>query len=183
MPHSAPRKDPRPDQRRGGIITGLLFAGFMVFMALLVAGVVVTRSVRVRTADGAGGKDITIDTPGGHLNIRARDRMNPEVVGIPVYPGAWRANGAGGASFEWSSSNGDRKDLSVIGGEYRTRDSAHEVLEFYRKQLPSLLIVSETNHATNLEYKDGGIKRIISISERDGETRIGVASIGGRESN
>ena len=155
----------------------------MVFMALLVAGVVVTKSVRVRTAEGVSGKDISIDTPGGHLNIRARDRMNPEVVGIPVYPGAWRANGAGGASFEWNSSDGDRKDLSIVGGEYRTNDSAREVLAFYRKQLPSLMIVSEKNHATELEYKDGGIKRIISISDHDGETRIGVASIGGRESN
>ena len=56
-------------------------------------------------------------------------------------------------------------------------------MEFYRRQLPNLLIVSKKDHNTELEYREGGIKRIISIHEKNGETRIGVAAIGGRESN
>ena len=173
-----------PDSRRGGIISGLLVAGTMIFLMLLVAGVIVTRTVRVHTADGANGTDVAIDTPGGRLNIRTRDRMNPAVVGVPVYPGAYRTNDSGGANIEWRSRTGDSdKNLYVVGGEYRTRDSAPDVVEFYRRQLPSLMIVSEDNRSTRLEYKEGGIKRIISISEKNGETRIGVASIGGRASN
>jgi hypothetical protein len=49
--------------------------------------------------------------------------------------------------------------------------------------LPSLEIISERDRSFRLEYKDGGIQRIIVIHEKNGETRIGVASIGGRESN
>lgn len=171
-----------PDSRHGGIISGLLFAGTMVFLALLVAGIVVTKTVRVRTADGANGTDVAIETPGGRLNIRARDHMNPALTGVPVYPGAYRAKD-GGANIEWSSSDGaSDKNLYVIGGEFRTKDSASQVVEFYRRQLPSVMIVSD-DKSIRLEYKEGGIQRIISIARKGGETRIGVASIGGRESN
>ncbi len=170
--------------RRGGIISGLLFAGLIVFLAVAVAGIFVTRSIHIRKIDGTNGTDVAIETPGGRLNIRARDRMNPAVVGVPVYPGAYRTKDGGGANFEWSSSDGATdKSLYVVGGEYRTKDKVSDVVEYYRKQFPSLMIVSEKDRSTRLEYKEGGITRIISIRERDGETRIGVASIGGRESN
>jgi len=174
------------DPRRGGIISALLFAGMTVCLVLLLAGVIVTRTVRVRTSDGENGTDganIAIDTPAGRLNIRAHDHMNPAITGIPVYPGAYRASD-GGANIEWRSEDGNQdKNLYVVGGEFRTRDSVSDVVAFYRRQLPSLMIVSRTNRSTDLEYKEGGIRRIISISERGGETRVGVASIGGRASN
>ena len=173
-----------PDSRLGGIVSGLLFAGLMVFLALLVAGIIVTRTVRVRTSDGSNGTDVSIDTPGGRLNIRARDHMDPSIAGVPIYPGARRTDDAGGANIEWSSANGAvDKNLYVVGGEFRTKDSASQVVDFYQRQLPSLMIVSGEDRSTRLEYKEGGIKRIISIHAENGETRIGVASIGGRESN
>jgi hypothetical protein len=171
---------------RGGIILGLLFAGMMVFMALLVAGIIVTKTVRVRTTDGAddsGVRGISIATPGGQLNIHASDHMNPVLTGVPAYPGATRVKD-GGAHISWNSKNGDGdEDLYVIGGEFRTPDSVSRVVDFYRQQLPNLMIVCGDDESTRLEYKKGGIRRIISIRRRAGETRIGVASIGGRESN
>lgn len=172
-----------PASRHGGVISGLLVAGMVVFLALWAVGIIVTRTVHVRTINGENGTDVAIDTPGGRLNIRARDHMNPAINGVPVYPGAYREDD-GGANFEWTSKDGDSdKNLYVIGGEFRTRDSASQVVDFYRRQLPSLMIVSRDNQSTRLEYRDGGIRRIISIDEHDGETRIGVASIGGRASN
>lgn len=172
------------NSRRGGIITGLLFAGMMVFLAMLVAGIIVTKTVRVRTNDGSNGTDVSVDTPAGRLNIRARDHMSPALAGVPIYPGARRTDGSGGADIEWNSADGATdKNLYVVGGEYRTKDFASDVVEFYRRQLPSLMIVTERDGSTRLEYKEGGIRRIISITEKDGETRIGVASIGGRASN
>ena len=172
-----------PDSRHGGIISGLLFVGMVIFLGMLIAGAIIVKTVRVRATDGARGTDVAIDTPAGRLNIRARDHMNPALTGVPVYPGSYRAQD-GGANIEWNSKDGaSDKNLYVIGGEFRTRDSASQVVEFYRKQLPSVMIVSEDDRSTRLEYKEGGIKRIISISEKGGRTRIGVASIGGRESN
>ncbi len=172
------------DRRHGGIISGLLFAGMTIFLLLLVAGVIVMKTVRVRTTDGTNGHDVSIDTPAGRLSIRARDNMNPALAGVPVYPGAHRTNDSGGANIEWSSADGATdKNLYVVGGEFRTKDSPSDVVEFYRRQLPSVMVVSERDRTTRLEYKEGGIRRIIVITEKYGETRIGVASIGGRESN
>ena len=129
------------------------------------------------------GTDVAIDTPGGRLNIRAHDHMNPAINGVPVYPGSYRADD-GGANIEWMSKDGNSdKNLYVIGGEFRTNDSVSQVVDFYRKQLPSLMIVSRRDESARLEYKDGGMQRIISIEEHHGETRIGVASIGDRASN
>lgn len=171
------------DSRRGGIIAGLLFAGVMAFLVMVFAGVIVTKTVHVATSDGATGTDVSIDTPGGRLNIRARDHMDPAITGVPVYPNARRVKESGGANIEWSSADGDTdKSLYVVGGEFRTDDPVQDVVDFYRRQRPSLMVVTE-DESTRLEYKDGGIQRIISIWRKDGETRIGVASIGSRASN
>ncbi len=174
----------RPDPRRGGIISGLFFAAMFALLALFALGIFVMKTVRVSTSDGAHGTDVFIDTPGGRVNIRARDHMSPAAAGVPVYPGAERVKGSGGASVEWNSADGrSDKSIYVVGGEYRTKDSVERVVDFYRDQLHSLMIVSEDNRSTRLEYKEGDLRRIISISEKDGETRIGVASMGGSESN
>lgn len=170
--------------RSGGVLSGLLVAGLVVFLLMIVGGIVVMKTVRIRNTDGPGGADVAIDTPAGRLNIHARDHASPALAGVPVYPGADRTDDSGGASFEWNSSDGaSDKNLSVVGAEFRTKDPVSRVVEFYRNQIPNLMIVSETGRSTRLEYRDGGIRRIISVYERDGATRIGVAAIGGRESN
>jgi len=172
------------NSRRGGVISGLLAAALVLFLVMTLAGVVVTRSIHVHSADGRDGTDVSIDTPGGRLAIRSRENMDPAIVGIPIYPGAWSTKDSGGAHIEWTSADGHKdNNLYAIGGEFRTKDPAWKVVDYYRDQLPSLMIVSEEDSNTRLEYKKGGIKRIISITEEDGETRIGFASVGGRESN
>ncbi len=171
------------NSRKGGIISGLLFAAMVVFMALFLVGVVVPRTIHIRSVNDENGTDVAIDTPDGRLNIRAHDHMNPAINGVPIYPGAYRADD-GGANIEWASKDGrSDKNLYIIAGEFRTKDSVSQVVEFYRRQLPSLMIVSRRDESARLKYKDGGLQRIISIEERDDETHIGVASIGDRASN
>jgi len=170
--------------RRGGVISSLLLAGFVVILLLVCAGVIVTRTVHVKSTDGANGTDVAIETPAGRLNIRTRNHMDPSLAGVPVYPGARRMNDSGGANIEWNPADGGpEKGLYAVAGEFRTGDPASRVVEYYRNQLHTLTIVSERDRTTRLEYKEGGIQRIISIREKNGETNIGIASIGGRESN
>ena len=178
----------RKDPRHGGIIAGIFLAVVMVGLCVVIGGVILTRSIRVHTIETGDGAhvnaNIAIDTPGGRLNIRSHDHMSAAAAGIPIYPGATRTNDQGSANIEWTSKDGSTdKSLYVFGGEYRTPDSVKRVVDFYRHELPALLIVSDHDETTRLEYKDGGIKRIISIRDDDGETRIGIASVGGRESN
>ena len=166
--------------RRGGIISALIFVCLIVGIAAIVGGVVVTRTIRIHT----GHHDLAVETPGGRLDIRTHENMDPALAGIPVYPGATLVSDSGGdANIEWSSADGNRDGLYVMGGEYRTQDSAREVREFYRRQLPNLIVTKEKGRDTDLEYRKGGITRIISIREKHDGTRIGVATIGGRESN
>ena len=166
--------------RRGGIISTLIFICLIVGLAAVVAGMVVARNIRIHTSH----HNLAIETPGGRLDVRTHDRMDPSLSGIPVYPGATRMpDSCGGAAIEWTSADGDGDSLYVMAGEYRTFDSARDVRDFYRRQLPSLIVISEKGRDTDLEYRKGGIRRIISIREKHDGTRIGVATIGGRESN
>ncbi len=174
----------RQDFRRGGIISRLLFTGMVVFLLLLVAGVIVTRTVRVHSNDGSNGADVAIDTPAGRLKIRARENMGSSGSGIPVYPGAYRVRDSGGANFEWNSKDGNSdRIVSLVGAELRTKDPASRVVAYYRKQLPSVMVVNEKDQSARIEFMDGSIRRILAISENDGETHIDIAAIGGRESN
>ncbi|HVV46921.1 MAG TPA: hypothetical protein VHC72_17030, partial [Bryobacteraceae bacterium] len=166
--------------RRGGILSALIFVCLIVGLAAIVGAIVVTKDIRIRT----GQHDLAIDTPGGRLDIRTHKTLDPALVGVPIYPGATRlSDSGGGAHIEWTSADGDGDSLWVMAGEYRTNDSARVVLDFYRRQLPNLIVVSERGRDTDLEYRKGGIRRIIAIREKHDGTRIGVATIGGRESN
>jgi hypothetical protein len=166
--------------RRGGIISALIFACLIVGIAAVVGGMIVTKNIRIHT----GHDNLAIETPGGRLDIHTHDAMDPALAGIPIYPGATRLHDSGGgANIEWTSADGDGDSLYVMAGEYRTQDSARDVLDFYRRQLPNLIVVSERGRDTDLEYRKGGIRRIIAIREKKDGTRIGVATIGGGESN
>ncbi|HVW11826.1 MAG TPA: hypothetical protein VHC90_24760 [Bryobacteraceae bacterium] len=170
--------------RRGGIISTLLFICLIAGIAAVISGIVVTKNIEVRTDTGLSGHDVAIETPGGRLDIRTHETINPALAGIPIYPGATRIpDSGGGANVEWTSEDGHGDGLYFMAGEFRTPDSARDVVDFYRKQLPNLIVISEKGHNTELEYRGGGMRRIISIHERDDGTRIGVATIGGRESN
>ncbi|HEU5021338.1 MAG TPA: hypothetical protein VFT60_05590 [Bryobacteraceae bacterium] len=166
--------------RRGGIISAVIFACLIVGLAAIVGGIIVTKNIRIHTSH----HNVAIETPGGRLDIHTHDGMDPALAGIPIYPGATRlSDSGGGANIEWTSANGDGDSLYVMAGEYRTQDSARDVLDFYRRQLPNLIVVSERGRDTDLEYRKGGIRRIIAIREKHDGTRIGVATIEGRESN
>jgi hypothetical protein len=169
--------------RRGGIISALIFFCLIIGLAAMVGGIVITKTVRVHTGAGVSGNDLAIETPGGRLDIRTHDTMNPGLAGIPIYPGATRMPDSGGANIEWTSRDGGGDSLYVMAGEFRTHDAARDVRDFYRRQLPSLIVVSEKGRNTDFEYQKGGIRRIISIHEKNDGTRIGVATIGSRESN
>lgn len=175
---------PRPVRNRGGILSGLLF--FFVACVVLVAlgGLYIARNVRVETAHRNGGDDVAIDTPGGRLQIRAHEDLNPAAVGIPIYPGARRTKDSGVATFEWASADGKNdKGVSIAGASLLTPDSASQVLDYYRTQLPHWLVSTKRDGTTTFEFREGGYKKIIAVHEKSDGTHIGIASIGDPASN
>jgi hypothetical protein len=170
--------------RRGGILSGLLLTALAIAILGILAASWVVHNVRVRTVERADGGDVSIDIPGGHFRVRGRDNVDARALGVPVYPGAKRGKDGGGATFEWTSSDGkDEKDIAVAGGELFTPDPVSKVADWYRERLPGWLIVTERDGSVRMEFKESGQKRMVAIREKGDGTHIGVASVGEPASN
>jgi len=172
--------------QRGGVVFGLLLSAFAMMCLLVIGGIYLASNIRVQTAHRAGGADVSIDTPAGHLTVRAHEKAGSAAVGVPLYPGARttdRSNG-GDAVVEWSSGNGKNdRGFAVSASEMVTDDPLDKVVDFYKTQLPDWVVIHEKTGATRIELAEGGYKRIIGIRERHDGTHIGVASIGEPASN
>ncbi len=170
--------------RRGGVLAGLLIGAVVILCIVVASGLFVARSVKVRSAENGDGQNVSIDTPVGHLSVRAHDKAE-WASDVPVYPGARPAKDNGGnATVEWTSNTGKNdKGFSVAASEMITPDSRDKVLDFYRTQLPTWVIAHEDDGAVRLQLTDGGYKRIVSIHRKHDGTHIGVASIGEPASN
>ena len=177
--------NPRPAvSRRGGIVSGLLLTALAIAVLVAAVALYAVHNVKVDTLHSHNGDNVSIDTPAGHLQIQAHEKLNPESLGIPLYPGAKRAKDGGGATFSWTSSDGkDDKAVSVAGGDFLTPDPPGRVVEYYRSQLPNWMIVTDRDGATHLEFTRDGYKRIVAIREKGDGTHIGVASVGEPASN
>jgi len=168
------------DSRRGGILFGFLMSGVVVVCLLIACGVFVARNIRIQTVSRNGGDDVSIDTPGGQLSIRAHEKAGSAATGVPLYPGARREGNSGGdAVIQWNSNNGKHDGgFAVTASETVTSDPVDKVVEYYRAQLPNWIVVNERDGAVRMELREGGYKRIIGIHERHDGTHIGVASVG-----
>src|SRR5258707_123596 len=85
-----------------------------------------------------------------------------------------------GVEFDSDSTH---KEFTVMGAEYSTDDSIDKVKEFYHRELPHWMISKSRHGNLQMEFTEEGYKRIVSIHEQDGKTRIGLASVGEPASN
>jgi hypothetical protein len=172
------------DSLRGGILAGLLLCGLVVMCLLVAGGMFLAQNIRVETATRNGGDYVSIDTPAGHLDVRAHEKAGVAGADVPLYPGARSTrNSGGGAVVEWNSNHGSDHGFSVSASEMVTSDSLDKVLDYYRSQLPSWVIINDRDGAVRLELKEGGYKRIVALHERHDGTHIAVAAVGEPASN
>src|SRR5579862_573669 len=171
--------------RRGGAVAGIL----LTFLALSVLGIAVLVCTGLYVADNlrvtenhARG-ETTVETPFGSVHVRESDRLDPGHMGVPIYPGAVRDEDSRKlASFHFDF--GDvHKAFAISAAQYRTPDSVDRVTNFYRSELPHWLISQHENGGLQLSLTRRGYKRLVVITEEDGETRIALASIGEPASN
>jgi hypothetical protein len=174
--------------RRGGILAGFLIAGVVILCIVIASGLFVARSVHIRSAENGDGNDVSIDTPAGHLEVRAHEKSG-WAADIPVYPGAKAKKDEGGnATVEWTSNSGKSdKGFSVTASEMITPDPVSKVVDFYKSQLPTWVvtwvIAGEGDGDVRLELKEGPYKRFVGIHRKSDGTHIGVASVGEPASN
>ena len=173
--------------RRGGVLFGLLVSALMLVCLTIAVGFWVARNVSVKTVNGHDGENVSIRTPAGELNVHAENReVDPESMGVPLYPGARRENrkNSGDAVVEWNSRDGSSdKTLSVAGVVMITPDAPEKVLAFYRDKLPDWMVKRDSGRTLRLELRDGGERRIIAIGPHSDGTHIGIATVGGPPAN
>jgi hypothetical protein len=166
---------------RGGVLAGILVA-FLILAALAVvgvfmAGMYLADNIHVEKTRSAKGETVQVETPIGSMRVQQYQRLDPKVIGVPVYPGAVRHDHTGAASFDFSFDSG-HKEFTFLAAEYSTNDSIDKVREFYHRELPHWIISQRLRGGVKMEYTEDGYKRIVAIHEQDGETHIGLASVG-----
>jgi hypothetical protein len=171
---------------RGGALAGVLVA-FLILAALAVAGVFMAGmyfadNIHVQKIRGTKGDTVQVDTPIGSMRVQEHKRLDPKLIGVPVYPGAEREDENGAASVDFSFDS-KHKEFTLLAAEYSTDDSIEKVTEFYRHQLPHWIVSEKRHGGLQMEYSEDGYKRFVAIRERDGRTRIGLASVGEPASN
>ncbi|MBZ5592612.1 MAG: hypothetical protein LAP39_10285 [Acidobacteriia bacterium] len=166
---------------RGGVLAGVL-AAILILAALAVvgvfmAGMYLADNIHVEKTKNAKGESVQVETPIGSMRVQQYQKLDPKLIGVPVYPGAVREDRNGAASFDFSFDSA-HKEFTVLAAEYSTNDSVDKVREFYHRELPHWIISTKRHGGVQMEYTEDGYKRIVSIREQDGQTRIGLASIG-----
>ena len=173
--------------KKGGVLAGVLVA-FLILGALVVAGVFLAgiyfaENIHVTKSEGAHGDTVEVETPIGSMRVQQHKKLDPKLIGVPVYPGAVREENDGGAvSFDFASEAG-HKEFTLLAAEYSTEDSVDRVKDYYRHELPHWIISKSHHSKFEMHYTEDGYKRIIAITEKHGRTHIGLASMGEPASN
>jgi hypothetical protein len=172
----------RNSSERGGVLAGILLA-FLILAALAVAGIFMAGmyladNIHVQKTRGANGETVQVETPIGSMRVQEHKKLDPKLIGVPVYPGAMREDTEGGAaSFDFNFDS-THKGFTVLAAEYATDDPIERVKEFYHRELPHWIISKGRHSNFQMEYTEEGYKRIVALSEKHGHTCIALASIG-----
>jgi hypothetical protein len=177
----------RTISQRGGVLAGVL-AAFLILAALAVvgvflAGMYVAENIHVEKTRSDKGDTVQVDTPIGSMRVQEHKKLDPKLIGVPVYPNAIREdddNHAASVDFSFDSGH---KEFTILAANYSTADSIDQVKQFYHHELPHWMITERRTGRVHMEYTEDGYKRIIVISEKNGKTWIGLASMGEPASN
>jgi len=168
----------RAGNRRGGALAAVLL-GIVGTVALLIVtaigvGVYVARNTTVKER----GDSVRLETPIGSVRINRNGRADPRLMGIPIYPGATRIDDRRKlASVEFDFGD-EHNEFVAMAAEYVTSDPPSRVTEYYHDKFPRWIFEQRRHGCWRIHMSESGYKRIIAIEERDGETRIALASIG-----
>jgi hypothetical protein len=154
------------------VIAGLAVAVALLLGTLAAAAWYLASNVRVSRK--AGG-ETSVETPFGSVRVRENAKLDPKALGVPVYPGAERVRDSRKlASFEleWDDA---RKEITAAVAEYITTDRLEKVEEFYRETLPAAKVKGNRKRIV-FQTSDRGVRTVVALRDRGGETYISLAS-------
>jgi zinc ribbon protein len=144
-----------------GVFVGLCILGGMAISFGLWR---LSRNVRVDQRSG----QVSISTPGGKMTMGPGAEVTEAELGVPLYPGAKRAEG----SFQLSSEEG-----SMATYVFKTSDSPAQVMAFYRGKVSPKSAIVETPEGGVITSEGGanvGFMITIGHEESTGQTSIAI---------
>ncbi len=156
------------------MVKGLLVAAFVLVCLGVIAVSYIVPKIHVQERDTGSGGRVSVETPFGSVHVNGRKDAATDLGDVPVYPGAEHAKKDGGGAVVDIDFGGGEKRFSVAGAEFVTDDSVAKVREWYRDHLPGWEVKGK-----EMVHVEKGVKHVVAVTERDGRTRIGIATIGG----
>jgi hypothetical protein len=187
---SAPLPPPSSAEPSTGRLVATVAAVLAGIVVLMLAGLgmasylFVSRIHVARTPGGRGENTaIRFETPLGSVRVDKQERVDPKLLGIPLYPGAVVVEGqAGGARVDVDLDFAG-KSLRVAAVQMETPDPMEKVVSFYRSEASDFALRFESRGRAEFHSSRDGIKKVIGIAAQRGKTRISLANIGAPEAN
>jgi hypothetical protein len=141
---------------------GIIGAGIFAYSVYRIAHSVVH-------VDGPNGQ-VTLNTPGGSMQLNSDKTYSASELGTDIYPGATSIRGG----MSMNTPGG-----SVVSGIFVTSDSKDQVLAFYKEKLGSEASVFDTSDSSILNVKKGDEETVmVTVSQKqgedDGKTKIAI---------
>ena len=163
---------PVPAKSGGALKIILIVVAIFVGLGILGAaalGFTVWRVAHAFHSSGPGG-EVSVDTPGGKINLNSTEHYSASDLGTDIYPGAQSGKG----SMRMSLPTG-----SVITAIYTTSDSKDQVVSYYKDKLGSDASVYDNANSAVLSVQKGPKETVmVTVSQNgsqdEGRTRISI---------
>jgi hypothetical protein len=162
------------------LVVGFIIASgiFMVWFGLRI----LSHGVRIKLSEPSSDtKVVTVKTPMGNFKIAKEQSVSDLHLGLPVYPGATRAeNSSDDNSVSLAFDLPNETNLRIAAARFNTPDALSKVREFYKEQLGGeVTSFSQTNRDGKavFEMKYNKQDKVVSLSPHEGGTRIDLVRI------
>ncbi|MGA8182364.1 MAG: hypothetical protein WB819_01835 [Terriglobia bacterium] len=162
------------------LVVGFIIASgiFMVWFGLRI----LSHGVHIKVSEPSSDtKVVTVKTPMGNFKIAREQSVSDLHLGLPVYPGATRAeDSSNDNSVSLAFDLPNETNLRIAAAKFNTPDALSKVQEFYKKQLGGeVSSFSQTNRDGKavFEMKYNEQDKVVSLSPHDGGTRIDLVRI------
>lgn len=173
----APPPPPRPGSHI--VVIALLVLALIIVvsgMAVWIGLKFLSRGVQVSVEEGRGGKEVSIRTPVGSLEVT--QEVDEARLGLPIYPGATRLKGEDSATvkIDIASEHG----VDVMAAKFETADPLEKVRDYYQQQLGKDVtkFVERTPEGKAVfEIKKEGQEKVVALESVRGKTHIALVRV------
>ena len=134
------------------------------------------RGVQVHVNEAKTGKQVSIQTPIGSLDVK-RD-VNEAQLGLPIYPGATRAKDEDSATINMDF--GGEHGVHLVVAKFETTADLDKVRRFYQDRVGgevTKVTAKDNEGKTVFEIKHGDQERIIALKSTGGGTSIELVRV------